>query len=115
MSAALQFDQIRLPPECEALRKDVRTFLSDEIAKGTFDPYRPGHGDSHDRAFSKRIGAKGWIGMTWPRKYGGHERTFLERYVVTEEFRVASPIKVARVNAISSRRSSSRSAVVIAS
>src|SRR4029077_16568235 len=90
MSTNLQFDQIRLPPECETLRQKVRAFLADEIAKGTFDPHRPGHGDSHDRAFSKRIGAKGWIGMTWPKKYGGHERSFLERYVVTEEFRVAN-------------------------
>ena len=90
MSTNLQFDQIRLPRECDALRQEVRAFLADEIAKGTFDPHRPGHGDSHDRAFSKRIGAKGWIGMTWPKKYGGHERSFLERYVVTEEFRVAN-------------------------
>ena len=90
MSTNLQFDQIRLPPECDALRREVRAFLAEEIAKGTFDPHRPGHGDSHDRAFSKRIGAKGWIGMTWPKKYGGHERSFLERYVVTEEFRVAN-------------------------
>src|SRR5512142_3309690 len=95
MSANLQFDQIRLPPECEALRKDVRAFLADEIAKGTFDPHRPGHGDSQDRAFSKRVGAKGWIGMTWPKKYGGQERSFLERYVVTEEFRVANaPVRL---------------------
>src|SRR3978361_1792353 len=28
--------------------------------------------------------------MTWPKKYGDHERTFLERYVVTEEMRVAN-------------------------
>jgi acyl-CoA dehydrogenase len=95
MSTNLQFDQIRLPPECETLRQDVRAFLADEIANGTFDPYRPGHGDSHDRAFSKRIGAQGWIGMTWPKKYGGHERSFLERYVVTEEFRVANaPVRL---------------------
>ena len=95
MSTNLQFDQIRLPRECEILRQDVRTFLADEIANGTFDPHRPGHGDSHDRAFSKRIGAKGWIGMTWPKKYGGHERSFLERYVVTEEFRVANaPVRL---------------------
>ena len=90
MSRKLQFDQIRLPPECDALRREVRAFLAEEVVKGTFDPHRPGHGDSHDRAFSKRIGTKGWIGMTWPKKYGGHERSFLERYVVTEEFRVAN-------------------------
>src|SRR5262249_60055354 len=71
MTTHLQFDQIRLPPECDALRREVRAFLAEEIAKGTFDLHRPGHGDSHDRDFSKRIGAKGWIGMTWPKKYGG--------------------------------------------
>src|SRR5262247_4137616 len=95
MSTSLQFDQIRLPPECESLRRDVRAFLAEEIANGTFDPHRPGHGDSHDRAVSKRVGARGWIGMTWPKKYGGHERSFLERYVVTEEFRVANaPVRL---------------------
>ncbi len=90
MSTDLSFDQIRLPRECEALRQDVRAFIAEEIAAGTFVADRPGHGDSHDRAFSRRIGAKGWIGMTWPKKYGGRERNFLERYVVTEEFRVAN-------------------------
>src|ERR1700678_2379583 len=90
MSTDLQFDPIRLPSECEALRGEVRTFLSEEIAAGTFDPHQAAHGDSYNRAFSRRVGAKGWIGMTWPKRYGGHERTQLERYVVTEEFRVAN-------------------------
>jgi acyl-CoA dehydrogenase len=90
MSTDLRFDQIRLPPACEALRTEVRAFLSEEIAAGTFRPDRPGHGDAHNPAFSRRVGARGWIGMTWPKRYGGHERSFLERYVVTEEFRVAN-------------------------
>jgi alkylation response protein AidB-like acyl-CoA dehydrogenase len=90
MTTNLQFDPIRLPPECEALRAEVRAFLADEIAAGTFDPHLDAHGDSYNRAFSRRVGAKGWIGMTWPKRYGGHERTQLERYVVTEEFRVAN-------------------------
>jgi alkylation response protein AidB-like acyl-CoA dehydrogenase len=90
MTAQLEFDPIRLPPECESLRREVRAFLAEEIAAGTFDPDRPMHGDMHNTEFSKRVGAKGWIGLTWPKKYGGHERTFLERYVVTEEFRIAN-------------------------
>jgi alkylation response protein AidB-like acyl-CoA dehydrogenase len=95
MNANLRFDQIRLPPECEKLRSEVRAFIADEIAAGTFVPDRPGHGNTHDRAFSRRVGAKGWIGMTWPKTYGGHERNFLERYVVTEEFRVANaPVRL---------------------
>ncbi len=35
------------------------------------------------------MGARGWIGMTWPKKYGGHERSFAERYVVIEEMLAA--------------------------
>ena len=76
MSTALNFDQIRLPPECDELRQDVRAFLADEAARGTFDPTRPCHGDSHSKEFSRRIGAKGWIGMTWPKKYGGENAIF---------------------------------------
>jgi len=90
MSTSLNFDPVRLPPQCETLRGQVRTFLAREISAGTFDPHHPGHGDSYNRDFSRRVGANGWIGMTWPKTYGGHERSQLERYVVTEEFRVAN-------------------------
>jgi alkylation response protein AidB-like acyl-CoA dehydrogenase len=90
MSAALHFDPIRLPPECATLRREVRAFLADEIAAGTFDPHQPGDGEAYNRGFSRRVGAKGWIGMTWPKRYGGQERSQLERYVVTEEFRVVN-------------------------
>jgi acyl-CoA dehydrogenase len=91
MDDAIQFDPVRLPPEAQALRQEVRAFLAAEIAAGTFDP----HGEvrtakGYDRAFSRRVGARGWIGMTWPKKYGGQERSFLERYVVTEEFLVVN-------------------------
>ncbi len=90
MTAALRFDQIRLPSECEKLRNDVREFLTEEIAAGTFNPHEPQREDTDIPEFSHRVGQRGWIGMTWPKKYGGHERTFLERFVVTEEMRVAN-------------------------
>lgn len=90
MTTALNFDPIRLPKECEDLRKEVRAFIKEEIAAGTWDPSAVGRDEAFNYDFARRVGAKGWIGLTWPKKYGGHERTFLERYVVTEEFRVAS-------------------------
>jgi alkylation response protein AidB-like acyl-CoA dehydrogenase len=90
MSQAIQFDPIRLPPEAEELRIEVRAFLAEELANGGFDPRATILTSAFDKEFSKRVGAKGWIGMTWPKKYGGQERSFLERYVVTEEFRVAN-------------------------
>jgi acyl-CoA dehydrogenase len=90
MTAALQFDPIRLPKVCEDLREEVRAFIKEEIAAGTWDPNAVGRDEAFNYDFSRKVGKKGWIGLTWPKKYGGHERTFLERYVVTEEFRVAN-------------------------
>ena len=87
MSQSINFDPIRLPPEAEELRLEVREFLAEEIANGSFDPSSSILKSGFDREFSKRVGKRGWIGMTWPKKYGGQERSFLERYVVTEEFR----------------------------
>jgi alkylation response protein AidB-like acyl-CoA dehydrogenase len=88
MATPFRFDPIELPPACEALRQEVRAFIKEELAAGH---WRAGgdFGARHDPGFSRRLGAKGWIGMTWPKKYGGHERSALERYVVTEELLVA--------------------------
>ncbi|HEX7841754.1 MAG TPA: acyl-CoA dehydrogenase family protein, partial [Kofleriaceae bacterium] len=90
MTDAIHFDQVRLPEPAQALRREVRGFLADEITAGAFDPRRGVPTQVFDAAFSRKVGARGWIGMTWPRRYGGGERSFLERYVVTEEFRIAN-------------------------
>lgn len=90
MQTAIRFDQKRLPPECETLRNEVRAFLADEVARGTFNPGLGLKQTSFDRNFSRRVGQQGWIGMTWPKEFGGQERSHLERYVVTEEMRAAS-------------------------
>src|SRR3712207_9055538 len=42
-----------------------------------------------DPAFSRKLGERGWLGMTWPKQYGGHERTAMERYAVTAELLAA--------------------------
>jgi alkylation response protein AidB-like acyl-CoA dehydrogenase len=90
MAQAIRFDPIRLPPEAEVLRAKVREFLRQEIDAGTFDPVTAPIDNSFSPEFSHKVGAKGWIGITWPKKYGGQERSFLERYVVTEEFSAVS-------------------------
>ncbi|MBV9828611.1 MAG: acyl-CoA dehydrogenase family protein [Alphaproteobacteria bacterium] len=83
MAYNFHFDPVDLPPECKELRKEVRSFLRQEIASGGFNP-NSGKG-TFSKEFARKVGAKGWIGMTWPKQYGGHERTHLERYVVIEE------------------------------
>ncbi|MFQ5825727.1 MAG: acyl-CoA dehydrogenase family protein [Dehalococcoidia bacterium] len=35
--------------------------------------------------FQRRLGAKGWLGLTWPREYGGQARSPIERFIFIEE------------------------------
>jgi len=79
-----RFEPVRLPPAAEQLRGEVREFLAAEQARGAFTPSRNSW-NSFDPDFSRKCGARGYIGMRWPKGYGGHERSALERYVVTEE------------------------------
>ena len=78
------FDPYSLPREAEALRQEVREYLQEELADYPA-VLRSRSWAGLDPDFSRKMGEKGWIGLTWPKKYGGHERTFLERYVVMEE------------------------------
>src|SRR5665647_655062 len=75
-------------PEAEDLRAEVRDFLKRELA-GIPPQERAESWMGADAAFSKKVAARGWIAMTWPKQYGGHERSALERYVVLEEMLAA--------------------------
>ncbi len=76
------------PSGVERLREEVRAFVA---------AHRPESAPEHrvnswavgDAAFSRALGSAGYIGMTWPKAYGGHARAPLERYVVLEELLAA--------------------------
>jgi len=73
----------------EALRHEVRGFLAAERAAGGFVPRVDSWISGWDEEFSRKLGARGWLGMTIPKQYGGHGRSHLDRYVVTEELLAA--------------------------
>ncbi len=68
----------------EKLRAEVRAFLVAAIADRA-PLVRAESWNGFDRKFSRALGRRGWLGMTWPKEYGGHERSAFERYVVVEE------------------------------
>jgi len=90
-------DAIRFPPpprsdRAEALRREVRAFLAEALAD--MPPRRRIESwMGFDPAFSRKLGERGWIGMTWPKAYGGEARSAAERYVVLEELlAVGAPV-----------------------
>jgi hypothetical protein len=84
---AFALDLCELPPSAAALREAVRAFLGETLSE-----YPPaGRARSwvgFDPEFSRKLGAQGWLGMTWPEPYG-RARSALERYVVIEELLAA--------------------------
>jgi alkylation response protein AidB-like acyl-CoA dehydrogenase len=77
-----------LPAATAILRSEVREFLRESLPDAT-PARRAASWGGFDREFSRKVGERGWIGMPWPKRYGGHERSALERYVVLEEMLAA--------------------------
>jgi len=82
----------RLPREAEAIRPAVRAFVAEQRKCGALGP--PSEiGMRSDAAMTRQLASRGWIGMTWPTRYGGGAQSALSRYVVTEEL-VAAGVPV---------------------
>ena len=51
--------------------------------------------NGYSREFSRELGRRGWIGMTWPTEWGGGGRSVLERFVVTETLLIKAGAPIA--------------------
>src|SRR5256885_4593478 len=80
----MRFELTELTDAELALQREVREFLAAELPRGSFAPGL-GMGAGRDPAFSRRLADRGWVGMALPRRYGGGDRTAVERFVVVEE------------------------------
>ena len=72
------------PGDVTALRAEVRALIAAHEHRWAPEQ-RANPWFSFDEEFSRALGTAGFLGMTWPKAYGGHERHALERYVVIEE------------------------------
>ena len=80
-------------PEQDQFRKEVRDFLEKEWPKDPAKVQEDQWACASSREFSKKLAKKGWIGLTWPKKYGGQERSYLDRLILTEEvLRCGAPV-----------------------
>ena len=85
MSALDSLDLTPIPAEDEALRAPVRAFL-EQALRGVPGVTRARSWSGYDPAFSRALGAQGWLGITLPKAYGGGGRSPYARYVLVEEF-----------------------------
>ena len=65
-------------PAQDAFREELQDFLRGELSGGTED-------GGHNQAFSKKMAERGYIGIAWPKEYGGRGLGSIEQMIYTEE------------------------------
>lgn len=84
-------DQLRLaklPPCTESFREEVKAFLAKEMPPTPAD-VRARSWMAFDAEFSRKLAARGWVGVTLPRAFGGCELDAFSRFVLVEELLAA--------------------------
>jgi alkylation response protein AidB-like acyl-CoA dehydrogenase len=88
-------DNIRraeLPAEAQAFRAEVKDFIAHELPAAGAD-VRVRSWLAFDAEFSRKLAARGWVGVTLPQAYGGAELDAFRRYVLVEELlAVGAPV-----------------------
>jgi alkylation response protein AidB-like acyl-CoA dehydrogenase len=91
-------------PEQQALRKEIRDYyrrLFTPELRAALDAEWHEVGGPVFRTVVGRMGADGWLGIGWPKRYGGQGRTPLEQFIFWDEtYRARAPLPVIAINTI---------------
>lgn len=87
-------------PEQEAFRQEVRRWLEANITPDlcvddAMDERVAPDRQTFDRrvAWQKKLHAAGWVGLSWPKQYGGRGASLIEQIIFNEEYgRVRAPV-----------------------
>ncbi|HEX5860679.1 MAG TPA: acyl-CoA dehydrogenase family protein [Nocardioides sp.] len=106
---------VALTPEQERLREELREYFAALVtpevraglaaASGTFSDGSADEGEFGDAGVYKdvirRLGADGWLGIGWPREYGGQARSMVEQLIFTDAAAVAGvPVPYLTLNTV---------------
>lgn len=76
----------------EQFLKEVQAFLNEVLPKDWLGVDPDGHNEQADEGLHKfdleirrRLAARGWLGLQWPKKYGGQEAPMMKRFILEQE------------------------------
>ena len=82
----------RFTEDEEAFRKEVQDFLAEALPEDWIGVDPDGHNEQaieelhqFDLEMRRKLAAKGWLGLTWPKEYGGQEATMMKQFILEEE------------------------------
>ena len=80
-------------PDETKLRREIREYLEDLIPPEDRHYSQGETRGPNDREIIRRMGADGWLGLSFPREYGGQARTQAEHYLFFDEAqKVGAPV-----------------------
>jgi len=81
------------PPEADSFRKEIRTWLEENLPQGWFEPgfsMTKEERQEFNETWTANLFAGGWICAGWPVEYGGKGLTLMDQVVLNEEFAKAN-------------------------
>lgn len=89
-------------PEQRALRAELRSYFAALVTDDTRRALRlPDSATETSDALRRRLGADGWLGVGWPREYGGRGLTPVEQFVFFDEAaRAGCPLPLVALNTV---------------
>jgi alkylation response protein AidB-like acyl-CoA dehydrogenase len=82
----------RFTEEEEAFRKQVQDFLAEALPEDWIGVDPDGHNEQaveelhqFDLEMRRKLAAKGWLGLQWPKEYGGQETPMMKQFILEQE------------------------------
>ena len=80
--------EFELTPDEKGFEAEVEAFLRENASPEVMDPNPEQLSQTVDspakRAFMKKLAERGWLGMSWPKAYGGRELSGIYDFILTE-------------------------------
>jgi len=86
--------RFKMESDVEAFREEIRAFIAKELpaASERPDPGKPGASEEYKayvQGFQRKLAAKKWLAMAWPKEYGGYGASHMHQMVYNEEMAYA--------------------------
>jgi 3-oxocholest-4-en-26-oyl-CoA dehydrogenase alpha subunit len=88
--------------EQEALRRELRAYYEKLLTPEIREELHRGHGTGETmRAVVRQMGKDGWLGIGWPKEYGGQGRSAIEQFIFFDEsMRSGAPVPMLTINTV---------------
>jgi alkylation response protein AidB-like acyl-CoA dehydrogenase len=93
---------LNLSPSEEAFRQEVKSWIKQNLPpEWTVDRLEelpPDEAVAQIRKWQERLGAAGWLGLAWPKEYGGRGATLMEQAIyMTEAIAAKAPMPADKI------------------